>query len=156
MKNTSQHKPENITAAGSLITKLLVLICTLFSTVLPAQHLIQYVQPLSGTAPSTTASASKHSEAGSEKNANTIPAVGLPFGMTQWVAQTQTTETKCVAPYTYTDSLLTGFRGTHWISGSCMQDYGSITVMPVMGKLKTKATEYAVAFSHQQEEATPA
>jgi predicted alpha-1,2-mannosidase len=156
MKNTSQHKPENITAAGSAKTKLMALICILFSTVLPAQHLIQYVQPLSGTAPSTTTSASKHSEAGSEKNANTIPAVGLPFGMTQWVAQTQTTETKCVAPYVYTDSLLTGFRGTHWISGSCMQDYGSVTIMPVVGKLKTKATDYAVAFSHQQEEVRPA
>src|SRR3954454_23480625 len=154
MNKTSPHKPENITAAGSQKTKLMVLICTLFSTVLPAQHLIQYVQPLSGTAPSTTASASKHSEAGSEKNANTIPAVDLPFGMTQWVAQTQTTETKCVAPYTYTDSLLSGFRGTHWISGSCMQDYGSVTIMPVTGKLKTK--NYAASFSHDQEITTPA
>lgn len=121
---------------------------------LQAQSLVDYVQPLSGTAPSTTLAAQKHSEAGSEKNANTIPAVGLPFGMTQWTAQTRTTETKCIPPYFYKDSLLSGFRGTHWISGSCMQDYGSFTIMPVVGKLKT--TSYAVPFSHKNEVATPA
>src|SRR6266496_3155148 len=73
-----------------------------------AQNLLQYVQPLSGTAPSTTTAAVKHSEAGSEKNANTIPAVGLPFGMTQWMPQTRTTETKCIPPYFYKDSLISG------------------------------------------------
>jgi predicted alpha-1,2-mannosidase len=119
-----------------------------------SQDLVQYVQPLSGTAPSTTMAAQKHSEAGSEKNANTIPAVGLPFGMTQWTPQTRTTETKCIPPYFYKDSLINGFRGTHWISGSCMQDYGSVTIMPVTGALRT--TGYATPFSHQQEITTPA
>ena len=50
--------------------------------IVPAQNLIQYVQPLSGTTSSTTTSALKYSEAGSEGNANTIPSVGLPFAMT--------------------------------------------------------------------------
>ncbi|HEY8896889.1 MAG TPA: GH92 family glycosyl hydrolase [Niastella sp.] len=118
------------------------------------QDLIHYVQPLSGTAPSTTTAAQKHSEAGSEKNANTIPAVGLPFAMTQWTPQTRTSETKCVPPYFYKDSLINGFRGTHWISGSCMQDYGSVTIMPVTGSLRT--TNYATPFSHDQETTTPA
>jgi predicted alpha-1,2-mannosidase len=98
--------------------------------------------------------AQKHSEAGSEKNANTIPAVGLPFGMTQWTPQTRTSETKCIPPYFYKDSLINGFRGTHWISGSCMQDYGSVTIMPVTGSLRT--TNFATLFSHQQEVTTPA
>lgn len=119
-----------------------------------SQDLVQYVQPLSGTAPSTTTAAQKHSEAGSEKNANTIPAVGLPFGMTQWTPQTRTSETKCIPPYFYKDSLINGFRGTHWISGSCMQDYGSVTIMPVTGTLRT--TNFATPFSHQQEITTPA
>ncbi len=118
------------------------------------QNLVQYVQPLSGTAPSTTTAAQKHSEAGSEKNANTIPAVGVPFGMTQWTPQTRTSETKCIPPYFYKDSLINGFRGTHWVSGSCMQDYGSFTIMPVTGSLRT--TNFATPFSHQQEIATPA
>src|SRR5687767_505487 len=119
-----------------------------------SQDLVQYVQPLSGTAPSTTTAAQKHSEAGSEKNANTILAVGLPFGMTQWTPQTRTTETKCIPPYFYKDSLLSGFRGTHWISGSCMQDYGSVSIMPVTGRLKTQG--YATRFSHKNEMTTPA
>ncbi|MBD0277850.1 MAG: glycoside hydrolase family 92 protein [Flavisolibacter sp.] len=119
-----------------------------------AQNLLSYVQPLSGTAPSTTTAALKHSEAGSEKNANTIPAVGLPFAMTQWTPQTRFTENKCIPPYFYSDSILTGFRGTHWLSGSCTQDYGSLTIMPVVGKLKT--TEYGVRFSHKDELTTPA
>ncbi|GAA4735124.1 GH92 family glycosyl hydrolase [Flavisolibacter ginsenosidimutans] len=117
---------------------------------------MKYVQPLSGTAPSTTISAAKHSEAGSEQNANTIPAVCFPFAMTQWTPETKTTETKCIPPYDYRDRLLTGFRGTHWISGSCMQDYGSVTIVPVVGKLKTKASECAIPFSHKDEAATPA
>lgn len=121
-----------------------------------AQNLLQYVQPLSGTAASTTTAAQKHSEAGSEKNANTVPAVCFPLGMTQFTPQTTATETKCIPPYSYKEKMLSGFRATHWISGSCMQDYGSFTVMPVIGKLKTTASEYAVPFSHENEITTPA
>lgn len=122
-----------------------------------AQNLVQYVQPLAGTASATTISAVKHSEAGgTEARANTIPAVTLPFAMTQWTAQTRLTEKKCVPPYSYRDYLLTGFRGSHWISGSCTQDYGSFTIMPVAGHLKTSAKEYVVSFSHEDEITSPA
>jgi predicted alpha-1,2-mannosidase len=121
-----------------------------------SQDLLKYVQPLSGTASSVTKAALLHSEAGSEKNANTIPAVGLPFAMTQWTPQTRLTENKCIPPYFYKDSLLYGFRGTHWLSGSCTQDYGSFTIMPVTGHLKTSPADYAVPFSHDKETATPA
>jgi predicted alpha-1,2-mannosidase len=121
-----------------------------------AQNLIRYVQPLSGTASSTTIAALKHSEAGSEQNANTIPAVTLPFAMTQFTPQTRVTENKCIPPYFYKDSLFTGVRATHWISGSCTQDYGSFTVMPVVGQLKTTVADYAVPFSHNNETAGPA
>ncbi len=132
------------------------LVTILFSaTPVQSQDFTKYVQPLSGTAPATTIAAKKHAEAGSEKNANTIPAVTLPFAMTQWTAQTRTTEKKCIPPYFYNDSMITGFRATHWISGSCMQDYGSFTFMPVVGKLKTAVNEYAMPFSHDDETATP-
>ena len=113
------------------------------------------MQPLSGTSASTTPAALKHGE-GTEHNANTIPAVGLPFAMTQWTPETRLTETKCIPPYFFKDSMLTGFRGTHWLSGSCTQDYGSFTIMPVTGKLKTRVSEYAVPFSHKKEITTPA
>lgn len=153
MKSSKQHTFQSITAA--LYTKIITMAAVLLlpCTRPAAQTLLQYVQPLCGTAPSTTLAALKHSEAGTEKNANTIPAVTLPFAMTQWTPETRTKETKCIPPYFYADSLLSGFRGSHWISGSCMQDYGSFTIMPVIGKLKT--TSYAVSFSHGAETVTP-
>ncbi|MGN6181777.1 MAG: GH92 family glycosyl hydrolase [Mucilaginibacter sp.] len=116
------------------------------------QSPVKYVSPLAGTANSTTPSAVKLGSA-QENFANTIPSVCTPFAMTQWVPQTQASESKCVPPYYYKDDLFSGFRGSHWISGSCMQDYGSITVMPVTGKLKT--TSYAVKFTHADELSTP-
>lgn len=135
---------------------LFLLIMLIVGVYTQAQSLTRYVQPLSGTAASTTISARKHSEAGSkESNANTIPAVGVPFGMTQWVAQTRITEVKCQPPYYYKDSLLSGFRGTHWISGSCTQDYGSVTIMPVTGSLRTTLKEYCTPFSHNNETTGP-
>lgn len=151
-----QRKLNRITEVGKIKNIIVVVIAFLFFIQAGAQNLLQYVQPLSGTASSTTSAALKHSEAGSEQNANTIPAVTLPFAMTQWTPQTRTTEIKCQPPYYYKDSLLSGFRGTHWLSGSCTQDYGSFTIMPVVGKLKTSVKEYVVPFSHNNEIATPA
>ncbi|MGY4385363.1 putative alpha-1,2-mannosidase [Pedobacter sp. UYP24] len=133
----------------------IAMVC-LSSSLVNAQSLSGYVQPLSGTAAATTLSALKHSEGGStEKNANTIPSVGLPFGMTQWTAQTETGEAKCLPPYVYKSNKISGFRATHWINGSCMQDYGSFTVMPITGKLRTSSSVYATSFSHADELATP-
>ena len=46
---------------------LVALMIVLFHKETFSQNLLQYVQPYSGTAPSTTSAALKHSEAGSEK-----------------------------------------------------------------------------------------
>ncbi|WDF57297.1 GH92 family glycosyl hydrolase [Mucilaginibacter sp. KACC 22063] len=124
------------------------------SAAIHGQGLVSYVQPMCGTAPSTTKSAVKHG-VGTELNANTIPAVTLPFAMTQWTPETRQSETKCQPPYVYQDTVLTGFRGTHWLSGSCTQDYGSFTIMPVSGHLKIKVAEYRTHYSHQDEVCTP-
>ncbi|HEX8429240.1 GH92 family glycosyl hydrolase [Hymenobacter sp.] len=134
---------------------MLALLGLLPAAVGQTPDLVRYVQPLSGTAASTTVAALKHGE-GTEHLANTIPAVGTPFGMTQWTPQTRLTEVKCQAPYYFRDTLLTGFRGSHWLSGSCTQDYGSVTIMPITGKLRTQAAAYATRFSHQTETTTPA
>lgn len=125
---------------------------------LQAQHgrLLPYVQPMSGTAASTTLAATKHSEARSEQFANTIPAVAPPFAMTQWTPQTQQTEQKCLAPYYYSDTILNGFRASHWLSGSCTQDYGSFTVMPVSGSLSSALTDPTSPFAHDKERSSPA
>ncbi len=133
---------------------LLVFFIAFFSLASKAQNLVQYVQTLSGTAPATTPASIKHG-GGTELNANTIPAVTRPFAMTQWTPQTRTTEKKCLPPYFYKDSLFTGIRGSHWLSGSCTQDYGSFTIMPVAGPLQTTPANYAVRFDHANEETSP-
>src|SRR3954470_10087780 len=121
-KSATPMKPNRITKAGFANPIIAIAILCLCGKYTAAQNLLQYVQPLSGTASSTTLTALKHSEAGSEQNANTIPAVTLPFAMTQFTPQTRLTENKCIPPYFYKDSLFTGIRATHWISGSCTQD----------------------------------
>jgi len=93
------------------------------------KNYIQYVDPLIGTTHATTESV-KLRKGERENNGQTIPAVTAPFGMTQWTPQTQPTETKCIAPFYFGTTYIQGFRATHWLSGSCVQDYGSFTVFP--------------------------
>lgn len=139
------------------IQSLVFFFCLLqVMTIQAQQGLIRYVQPLSGTAPAETPAARLHSEAGSEMNANTIPAVAPPFAMTQWTAQTRVTENKCVPPYFYKDTRFFGFRGSHWLNGSCTQDYGSLSVMPLTGHLSTGIKENGIPFLHANETLSPA
>ncbi len=118
--------------------------------------LIDYVDPLIGTAPSSTVSAIAHGE-GTELLANTNPAIGVPHGMTHFSPQTRASERKCLSPYYYEDSILQGFRAGRWLNGSCTQDYGSVTLMPLCGPLSFVPTsEYRGSlFSHQLEKASP-
>jgi predicted alpha-1,2-mannosidase len=132
---------------------LLTLLCTTCAGAFAQEpNLVKYVNPLSGTANSTTLSALKLGSV-QENFANTIPSVCTPFAMTQWTPQTQASESKCTPPYYYKDNFFSGFRGSHWISGSCMQDYGSLTIMPVTGSLKT--VNYSAKFDHKDEQSSP-
>jgi predicted alpha-1,2-mannosidase len=120
---------------------ILLLCCAILNSSLGQSSLeviqsnVRFVNPLIGTAASTTRSALAHGQ-GSENSAQVIPEVTAPFGMTNWTPQTRHVETKCVAPYDYNDTLISGFRGTHWLSGSCTQDYGSFSLMPISGTLR--------------------
>lgn len=114
--------------------------------------LLHHVKPLIGTAQATTARILGRN---TETFPQTIPSVTWPHGMTNWTAQTQTTEKKCLPPYYYQDSLLTGIRGTHWLNGSCVQDYGSVTIMPIVGTSGFLPSQRAVTFSHDQEISSP-
>jgi predicted alpha-1,2-mannosidase len=121
-----------------------------------AQTALQYVNTFIGTAPASTESA-KRNGSGTEVKGQTFPATGRPFGMTQWTPETRTTEDKCVSPYYYNDKLITGFRASHWMSGSCTQDYGSATLMPfTTGKPDTLKYAPVSRFSHKNETASPA
>ncbi len=137
---------------------LLFLLFLLFlPTTVLAQNPLQYVDPLIGTGPARTVSALRHSESGSEDKGQTYPAAGRPFGMTQWTPETRTTEIKCISPYYYNDKYITGFRGSHWMSGSCTQDYGSVTLMPfTTGNTDTLSHIPVSKYNHRNETASPA
>ncbi len=102
---------------------------------------VDYVNPLMGTESTYAFS-----------HGNTYPAVAVPWGMNFWSPQTG--ENGSGWMYTYTDSLIRGFRQTHqpspWIN-----DYGTFSIMPLSGVLKMDHKERGVPFSHIQEEAAP-
>ncbi len=86
----------------------------------------------------------------------TYPTIGLPFAMTQWTPETQPTEAKCIPPYRFEDGKITGFRGSHFLSGGCTKEYGSMTLMPVTGPINVTPDGRASAFQHRNEIMTPA
>jgi len=114
----------------------------------------QYVNPFIGTAKTTTIAGLRHG-GGTEHNAQVQPSVTVPFGMTNWSPQTTNTEKKCTSAYYYKDSVMTGFRGSHWLSGSCSQEFGSFAVMPVSGELVCNPDKRGSVFSHDSETVTP-
>jgi len=120
------------------------------------EHLRQLcsLSTMVGTAPANTRTAGLFGK-GSEEHGQTMPAVLSPNGQNFWTPQTRATEAKCLAPYYYTDTLLQGFRGSHWTSGSCTQDYGSFTIATLGGKLRKTAKERATRFSHGDEVSHP-
>lgn len=113
---------------------------------------VRYVNPLIGT---DFQKNSKGDKAPSEHKGQTMPAVGIPNGMTNWVPQTVAGEKKCNSPYYYYHKEIQGFRASHWLNGSCTQDYGSVTIMPVSGTLEIDPKKRASEFSHDKEIATP-
>ena len=108
---------------------------------------IKYIDTRIGTAASTTHTAGKFGK-NTEEYGQTLPAVLEPNGMNFWTPQTRDTEQKCIAPYYYADTLLQGFRNSHWIVGGCTQDYGSMTLMPLYGTLRCQPESRATRFSH--------
>jgi predicted alpha-1,2-mannosidase len=120
------------------------------------EHLRQLcaLNTMVGTAPANTKTAGLFGK-GSEEHGQTLPAVLSPNGQNFWTPQTRDTENKCVAPYYYTDSLLQGFRNSHWIVGGCTQDYGSFTLAALGGKLRLLPEDRATPFSHAEEISHP-
>lgn len=112
----------------------------------------QYVNPLIGTDIRIVEGKDKNS---TEERGQIMPAVGVPHGMTNWVPQTQATERKCYPPYYYFQEDIQGFRASHWMNGSCTQDYGSVTIMPMLDKREINPEKRASSFSHDKEVTTP-
>ena len=120
------------------------------------EHLRQLcsLNTMVGTAPANTKTAGLFGK-GSEEHGQTMPAVLSPNGQNFWTPQTRESEAKCLSPYYYTDIKLQGFRGSHWTSGSCTQDYGSFTIATLGGKLRKTTKERATSFSHNEETSHP-
>ena len=132
-------------------TILLSTLC-LFSCNQQENKFEKYVDPLIGTDIRIVQGKDKNS---TEERGQIMPAVGVPHGMTNWVAQTQATEQKCHPPYYYFQDAIQGFRASHWMNGSCTQDYGSVTIMPLSNKLEIDPVKRASTIDHTQETATP-
>lgn len=119
-----------------------------------AENPIDLVDTRVGTAAAVTRTAGLFGK-GSEEHGQTLPSVGVPHGMNLWTPQTRDTEQKCVAPYYYADTLLQGFRNSHWITGGCTQDYGSMTLHAVSGRLRTAPVTRATPIDRLSETARP-
>ena len=136
----------------TLITLLAA--CAVNAAFCADKSLINYVEPRVGTAHNATSSAGLFGK-GTEELGQTLPAVLEPHGMNFWTAQTRDTERKCIAPYYYDDTLLQGFRNSHWIVGGCTQDYGSMTLMPLFGTLRCRPVERASEMARDSEISSP-
>jgi hypothetical protein len=75
--------------------KKILFILSVSTSLFAQKKPLDYVNPLIGSAPSTTPSAQKHSEAGSELKGQVVPMIGVPQGLTTWTPQTRATEQKC-------------------------------------------------------------
>ena len=113
------------------------------------ERLVDLVRPIVGTA-------RKDQRIGAVNSGQTYPATGVPFGMTHWTPQTQASEDKCVSPFYAQDERIQGIRASHWWSGSCTHDYGSVTIAAIVGPLRPGAEERGSAFSRPEEVMTPA
>lgn len=121
------------------------------------QNLIQYVDPMIGTA----------------KMGHTYPGPTVPFGSVQLSPETDTIAYslngkyngevyKYCAGYQYEDKTIVGFSHTHF-SGTGHSDLGDFLIMPTTGKLQLNPgvaskplSGYRSAFSHSTEKAEPA
>lgn len=139
-----------MTRPYSLITLLLAAVLAA-----AAQSPLELVETRIGTAPSLTKTAGLFGKK-TEEFGQCIPAVLEPHGMNFWTPQTRDTERKCVSPYYYNDTTLQGFRNSHWLVGGCTQDYGSMTLMPLYGTLRTSPQARASRTDHAYEISTPA
>ena len=124
---------------------ILIMTCASLAQAQTQNQAVDYVNPLIGTA-----------YAGFKEGlggGGTMPCVGTPFAMTNFVAQTCENKISRM-PYVYEDTQIMGFLATHqptvW-----MGDYGYVSVMPQVGELKVLPDQRALNFSHSDEISKP-
>jgi putative alpha-1,2-mannosidase len=131
---------------GVLSWSLLVTSCALWAQQQSkSKQAIDYVNPLIGT---PYAGFKKGLDGG-----GTVPAVGTPFAMTNFLAQTAEPKMGLNA-YVYEEKSIMGFLASHqptvW-----MGDYGYVSVMPQIGELILLPKDRALPFEHSDEVSHP-
>jgi predicted alpha-1,2-mannosidase len=120
---------------------LVALALTALPCVAAEKDALSYVNPLVGTQKSAIG------------YGGTMPFVTPPFGMINWTPQTRQNKISVVS-YNYDDTRISGFIGTHQ-PAIWMGDYGYVTVIPQVGKLRTTPEARELAYSHASETARP-
>jgi len=83
----------------------------------------------------------------------TMPVVQPPFAMTSWTPQTRQNKISATS-YAYGDAAISGFIGTHQ-PAIWMGDYGYVTLMPEVDRVKTTPESRQLPYSHKEEVTTP-
>ena len=73
----------------------------------------------------------------------------LPI-LLDWSPQTRANENKCESPYYYFDGYWKGMRRTHFMSGSCVIDYGTVSIIPSISlNLSSVLNTYKLNYSNE-------
>ena len=92
---------------------------------------------------------------GTKGSGNSVPAALVPHGMVKLGPDTNATANS-VDAYRYEDGKIEGFTHTHLQGpGGSFNGYSQLLVAPTVGPLKTQKLDYASAFTHSTEEASP-
>ncbi len=86
------------------------------------------------------------------------PIVGYPSALTHWTPQTARWTQRVAnvpVPYWYDQEKIQGFRGTRYPNGAVVGDWGPMSIMPMTGKVVSKAEKRASKYSHDTEIAKP-
>ncbi|MDP2189155.1 MAG: GH92 family glycosyl hydrolase [Sphingobacteriaceae bacterium] len=146
MKQTNHKNPHTTRSLHQLPSLFAALLLTFLlpSSPISAQNLttpnpLRYVNPFIGTG----------------GHGHTFPGATTPFGMVQLGPDTRIDGSwDGCSGYHYSDSLIYGFSHTH-LSGTGVSDYGDMHFMPVQNAAAWQPADYATAFAHAQEQASP-
>ena len=116
---------------------------------------VSFAQPPAKAVPAHSPADDVNPMVGTANAGYTYPGVGLPFGMTQWTPATRDSEEKAVLPYFYNDKIFRGIRGSHFLSGSATQDYGSFQLLGAAGSFVWKGHLPEPVLDHKAEFSRP-
>ncbi len=92
---------------------------------------------------------------GTDGSGNSIPGALVPHGMVRLSPDTDN-DAGAVDAYEYDNERIEGFTHTHWQGpGGGLNGYSQILMQPFTAGLRLDVTEFASAFSHDSEQASP-